>query len=173
MNSTPTIHRNLYRVLSTVCLMTVLTVLVSAADEPRRKWREADYQRVWARANGGEVEVRLDDGTRVDILTDTHAIEVDYAAKWAEAIGQCLYYAARTGRTPAILLIADTANDKWLAYLERIGTVSRYIKIDIPVWVIEKRPSPPAPTVPEPTEARPSENAELPTREKLIPKRPE
>ena len=35
----------------------------------------------------------MPDGTRCDILTDTHAIEVDFADKWAEAIGQSLNYA--------------------------------------------------------------------------------
>ena len=38
------------------------------------------------------------DGTRCDILTDTHAIEVDFADKWAEAIGQSLKYATQTGK---------------------------------------------------------------------------
>ena len=37
---------------------------------------------------GGKVEVVMKDGTRCDILTATHAIEVDFAKKWAEAIGQ-------------------------------------------------------------------------------------
>jgi hypothetical protein len=31
------------------------------------------------------VEVVMKDGTRCDILTATHAIEVDFAKKWAEA----------------------------------------------------------------------------------------
>jgi len=52
----------------------------------------------WAR--GGAVEHRLHDGTRVDILTATHAIEADWSHKWAEAVGQSLYYSLITGKKP-------------------------------------------------------------------------
>ncbi|MET4686265.1 hypothetical protein [Sinorhizobium fredii] len=31
------------------------------------------------------------DGTRTDCISDTHAIEVDFSKKWAEAIGQALH----------------------------------------------------------------------------------
>ena len=47
------------------------------------------------------MEVVMKDGTRCDILTATHAIEVDFAKKWAEAIGQSLNYAMQTGKRPA------------------------------------------------------------------------
>ena len=50
-------------------------------------------QEKFAREIGGQVEVVMKDGTRCDILTATHAIEVDFAKKWAEAIGQSLNYA--------------------------------------------------------------------------------
>ena len=42
------------------------------------------YQEKFAREIGGKVEVVMRDGTRCDILTATHAIEVDFAKKWAE-----------------------------------------------------------------------------------------
>ena len=58
------------------------------------------------------VEVRLADRTRVDILTEDYAIEVDFATKWAEAIGQALHYARMTGRKPGvIIIIRDAAKD--------------------------------------------------------------
>ena len=52
------------------------------------KQSERYYQEKFAREIGGKVEVVMKDGTRCDILTATHAIEVDFAKKWAEAIGQ-------------------------------------------------------------------------------------
>lgn len=55
----------------------------------------------------GEIEHRLQDGTRIDCLTDEYAIEVDKCHKWAEAIGQALYYANSTGRKPKIVLICS------------------------------------------------------------------
>ena len=38
-------------------------------------------------------EYRFPDGTRADCISATHAIEVDFSEKWAEAIGQALHYA--------------------------------------------------------------------------------
>ena len=49
------------------------------------KQSERYYQEKFAREIGGQVEVVMKDGTRCDILTATHAIEVDFAKKWAEA----------------------------------------------------------------------------------------
>ena len=47
------------------------------------KQSERYYQEKFAREIGGQVEVVMQDGTRCDILTATHAIEVDFAKKWA------------------------------------------------------------------------------------------
>jgi hypothetical protein len=44
----------------------------------------------------------LPNGTYVDCLNDTYAIEVDFSNKWAEAIGQSLMYAAELERLPGI-----------------------------------------------------------------------
>ena len=49
------------------------------------KQSERYYQKKFAREIGGQLEVVMKDGTRCDILTATHAIEVDFAKKWAEA----------------------------------------------------------------------------------------
>ncbi len=38
---------------------------------------EATYTAAWCTARGGQVEVRLADGTRADCLTPTHAVEVE------------------------------------------------------------------------------------------------
>ncbi|MFH1027609.1 MAG: hypothetical protein V1791_06370 [Pseudomonadota bacterium] len=34
-----------------------------------------------------------------------YAVEVEYAHKWAEAIGQSLYYSRMTGKKPGVVLI--------------------------------------------------------------------
>ncbi len=66
------------------------------------KQSERYYQEKFAREISGRVEVVMKDGTRCDILTATHAIEVDFAKKWAEAIGQSLNYAMHTGKRPGV-----------------------------------------------------------------------
>ena len=41
---------------------------------------ESSYQRAWAKKNNAIVEYKNDDYTRVDCLTDTHAVEFDLLA---------------------------------------------------------------------------------------------
>ena len=97
--------------------------------------REKDYQKAWASAHDGVIEVRLSDAARVDIVTDTNAIEVDYAHKWAESIGQALYYSAMTHKRAGILLIMGPRDE---VFMTRLKTAIAYHKLEIDVWVVEK-----------------------------------
>lgn len=65
------------------------------------------------------MEYKLSDKTRVDCLTDKLAVEVDFAPKWAECIGQALYYGKMTGKRPACVLIMERG-EKDLKYLNRL-----------------------------------------------------
>ena len=51
------------------------------------------------------IELRNDDGTRTDCLNAQFAVEVDYTYKWAEGVGQALYYAELHQRTPGIIFV--------------------------------------------------------------------
>lgn len=124
------------KALFIVCLIGI--VLSPAA--AKRKHKEKTYQEHFAEQcrQGGKqkalTEYRLDDGTRVDVLTKTYAIEADFANKWAEAIGQALYYALSTGKKPGVLLIMeDPAKD--LKYYYRLQTVAAVYGITI--WTID------------------------------------
>ena len=66
---------------------------------------ESYYVNGWCTPSFGKKEFRLWDATRVDCLTKDYAIEFDFAKKWAESIGQSLYYAKMTGKKPAVVLI--------------------------------------------------------------------
>ena len=69
----------------------------------------------------GRVEYRLPDATRVDILTEDLAIEVDFAKKYYQAIGQACHYAEMTGRKPAILLIVrEKYQEKYIKAAARV-----------------------------------------------------
>ena len=69
----------------------------------------------------GRVEYRLPDATRVDILTEDLAIEVDFAKIYYEAIGQACHYAEMTGRKPAILLIVrEKYQEKYIKAAARV-----------------------------------------------------
>lgn len=58
-------------------------------------------------------EFILPDKTRVDCLTD-YATEFDYCEKWAEGVGQALYYSAMTGKPPAITLICEPSEMRFM-----------------------------------------------------------
>lgn len=57
----------------------------------------------------GEREVVLADESRVDVLGEFVAWEVDWAYKWAEGVGQCLLYAHLTGKRPGLILLTKNA----------------------------------------------------------------
>lgn len=117
-------------------MIILLSVLLfnSCASSPKKQY-EKHYQTLLCNELGGEMEYVLSDRTRVDCLTDEYAIEVDFAKKWAEGIGQSLYYAHMTGKKPAIGLIMDKKKDE--RYLKRLGAIAQKYKIKI--FIIEKQ----------------------------------
>lgn len=52
-----------------------------------KTYPESFYQEEYAKKLGGRTEVAMPDGTRCDILTDTHAIEVDFANPLERPLG--------------------------------------------------------------------------------------
>lgn len=94
--------------------------------------KEKDYQDVFNKWIKGKAEVVLSDRSRVDVLTDQYAIEIDFAIKWAESIGQSLFYALMTNRKPGIVLIIKAEKDH--RYLKRLLLVTR--QFNIKVWII-------------------------------------
>ena len=76
----------------------------------------------------------LGDRTRCDIVTATHAIEVDFADKWAEAIGQSLSYGLNLNLKPAIVLIMEQENDE--RHFIRINTIIKHYQLNIEVFPI-------------------------------------
>lgn len=97
------------------------------------KFYEKDYQTAWCQANKGSIEVILPDKARVDCVTDTHAIEFDFAKKWGESIGQSLYYAAVLNKNAGIVLILENGVKDY-KYLERVKKVAALHNIT--VWTI-------------------------------------
>ena len=88
---------------------------------------EAYYQKEWCTPDFGRKEVILWDMTRVDCMTKDYAIEFDFAKKWAESIGQALYYSKLTGKAPAVVLILTSPTD--YRYAKRIERLDKGIKL--------------------------------------------
>ncbi|MFQ5716077.1 MAG: hypothetical protein ACE5GQ_03140 [Nitrospinales bacterium] len=111
-----------------------LTVLINPA-EGIRMHKEKVYQGKWCKQAGGRIEVLLRDKTRVDCLTSQYAIEFDFGSKWAEAVGQALYYAARTGKEPGIVLILEKERDR--KFWERLNAVVAHYDLAIKIWIMK------------------------------------
>lgn len=114
------------------CILIVFVFIFSNFAYAKRFHLEAYYQTKWCNENKGQTEFELKDLTRVDCLTDTEAVEFDFANKWAECIGQSLYYGISTNKTPACALIIEQEKDK--RYIERLQTVAD--KLGIKVYII-------------------------------------
>ncbi|MBQ3311850.1 hypothetical protein IJG72_07210 [bacterium] len=93
-------------------------------DNKKEKYKEADYVNKYC---NGKIEYILKDKTRIDCLTDEYAIEFDWGKKWAEGIGQALYYSKMTGKKPAVALIIKSPSEN--KYAERIKIVDKNIKV--------------------------------------------
>ena len=86
--------------------------------------KEGDYVNMYCK---GIIEYKLSDRTRVDCLTDEYTIEYDWAKKWAESIGQSMYYAKMTGKKPAVAIIIKSPYER--IYIKRIEKANPDIKI--------------------------------------------
>jgi hypothetical protein len=97
---------------------------------------EKIYQEKWCAEQKGKTEVSLPDGTRCDCITAKNAIEIEYAKKWYEAIGQSLYYSLQTGKRAGVVLILETKKD--YKYWIRLNTTIAHFKLPIDTWKIDK-----------------------------------
>ena len=96
---------------------------------------ESDFVKLIHAELGGQREVSVTSGY-VDLLTDDLAIEVDFASKWKEAIGQSLWYGLQTNRQPAIVLIKRRKTDQ--KYVIQLGSALEYAglanRVRVLIW---------------------------------------
>lgn len=111
-------------------------LLFGAAVAAARLNKEDAYNQFWCAQQGGQVEVVLEDRTRVDCITPNgYAVEADFANKYSEGVGQALHYAAVTGKSPGILLIVEDW-DQDQKYLDRLYKTLTRTCPAIRVWLI-------------------------------------
>lgn len=92
--------RNILKKFATGLVIGLLINGMAGATE----WTKTDY--ILAHCQG-ESEYRIAGGSKVDCVTDTHAIKYAFASEWATAIGEALHWAAMTGKRPGIVVIID------------------------------------------------------------------
>ena len=115
--------------------LVLIALFTGCSTTAPKKHNEKHYQTIFCNDLDGIMEYRLSDKTRVDCLTNRYAIEIDFAKKWAEGVGQSLFYAEMTGKEPAVGLIIDMNSEE--QYLQRLNLIAD--KYDIRVFIIEKR----------------------------------
>jgi hypothetical protein len=113
------------------CFVFLLICLCAA---PAFAASEKSYAETWAAANKGTLNVRMRDGTRCDVLTAKHAVEVAFAAQWQDAIGRALYQASQLNKHPGIVLIVEDAKDA--VYRQRLDTTITVFNLPIDVWEV-------------------------------------
>ena len=99
--------------------------------------KEKCYQNFFAQRLKGCTEVLMPDKTRCDILTEDFAIEVDFANKWAEAIGQSLHYANLMNRKAGIVLVLRKKTDH--LHMEKLLRVINFYNLPIKVFPFEMK----------------------------------
>jgi hypothetical protein len=109
--------------------------LVSLAFQEPDYPSETQAVKALAEKYEGEVEAKLWDATRVDLLTEEYAIEADWSYKWAEGIGQALYYAEVTGKKPAVMILVKDLK-KETRYIYRLQTVAAKYNIKVFIEVV-------------------------------------
>lgn len=115
--------------VSSVIAVAILHSQGALAEKLPEKW----YQQRVAEKLIGKMEAPVENG-RVDVLTSTHAIEVEFASKWKQSIGQALWYALQTNKKAGIVLvIQDPKKDR--ANVIRLGAVIEANKLPIRLWL--------------------------------------
>ena len=93
--------------------------------------KEKYYSEMYCEELFGKVNYTLEDKSKVDCLTDTHAYEVDWAdgMKVYEAIGQSLYYASQTNKKPGIIFLIRRNNSE--KHIRKVKEVINFFELDI------------------------------------------
>lgn len=109
----------------------VIILFIGLKSQANAKKKEKYYQDIHCSNIRGIAEYKLEDRTRIDCLTNTKAIEHDFAHKWAECSGQAIYYAQRMNLKPVCALIGTEKQFK--RYIPRIETINKNLiqKIEI------------------------------------------
>ena len=116
-----------------ILLLLFVLLLFGAATCPNR---EIHFKKVFSQSVNGKLDVPLDEyKNTVDIATDTFAIDVEFAPKWATSIGHSLYAASKLNKKAAILLITYKDKNYDGKYVDMLMPVAN--KYNITVWTID------------------------------------
>lgn len=107
-------------------------IMISTNAYSKRLNTEYFYQNIICKLFFAEKEVILLDKTRVDCLNNDYAIEIDFADKWSESIGQALHYSMKTKKKAGIVLILEKEDD--IKYVNKLKKLNEYHGLNIKIW---------------------------------------
>ena len=100
----------------------------------KRLKHEAVYQKEWCTKHNGAIDYKLNDNSKVDCITDTHAVEFDYGEKWIQAMRKSRHQSLNTGKAPGIVLILENSKDK--KYLHKLREITENRRLGIKIWTV-------------------------------------
>ena len=118
-----------------IALYVVLCLLITTFGVCGGNLLEKYYQEIWCDEHQGKVEVVLKDGTRCDCLTSEYSVEFDFGKKWAESLGQSLFYSILTKNKAGIVLILKSPRDE--KFVKRLQLVIETYKLPVTVWTMK------------------------------------
>ncbi len=78
------------------------------------------------------MEYKNHDKTRVDCLTETHAVEFDFAKNGQNPVGQALYYQFMTNKKAMVVLIVEDEKSEQ-RYVERVKSLAELYNFDFEI----------------------------------------
>ncbi len=115
-------------------IIIIALLLVSYSVHAARNHHEKWYQEQWCQEHNGKMEVQMKDSTRCDCVTETHAIEMDFADKWYESVGQSTNYSIQTGKRAGIVLILESKKDQ--KYWKQLTSLINKASLPIDMWAV-------------------------------------
>lgn len=109
-----------------------LCALSATATQPH-KMQDADYVKIVCDAKSGQTEVRRL-GSRADCVSENEAIEVEYAHKWSEGIGQAERYGKVFSRKPVLVLVLEQPDHERFVELANQQIRRSYSPIKLEVY---------------------------------------
>ncbi len=94
------------------------------------------YQTIAAKLLSAEPEQIIGDQTRHEMVSATHAIEINWTRKWDELLGHSLNYAFETGKRAGMILITENVGE--VDELLQLSALIRHYDLPVTLWVMDK-----------------------------------
>ena len=113
----------MYREFAVSILLSAVSLLTFQT--PGSDANELEWTKHIAAVKGGVHQYVCPDRSRVDVLTDEYAYEVEWVNKWKEAPGQAVLYGLLTNKKPAIVLLMKGNTSDKIYYLRCLAVCGK------------------------------------------------